>query len=51
LGIEDVIEVDDYIDFVNRFYSDFEWFSRLDVAEVKALIGDRSLGKCLDDLS
>jgi hypothetical protein len=48
-GIEDVIGTDDYITFVNGFYGQFAWFTPLDVATVEREIGNRTLGKYLED--
>jgi hypothetical protein len=45
--IEDVIGIEHYIRYVNRFYSDFPWFRALDPAEVKQTIRTESLGRFL----
>jgi hypothetical protein len=48
-AIEDIVGPDDYIRFVNEFYQQFPWFTPLDVATVNASIGNRTLGRFLED--
>jgi hypothetical protein len=48
-AIEDIVGPDDYIRFVNEFYQQFPWFAPLDVATVNASIGNRTLGRFLED--
>lgn len=46
-AIEDVIGIDDYVSFVNDFYSAFGWFKALTTNEVRREVGGRSIGAFL----
>lgn len=46
-AIEDVIGIEDYVPFVNDFYSAFGWFTALTTDEVRREIGGKSIGAFL----
>lgn len=48
-AIEDVIGLERYIESVNSFYKQFDWFQPLSVQTVQSELGEASLGKYLVD--